>query len=294
MPQVGTLPIDDVDALACPECRGDLRFAGAAPGGRLAAGELRCGGCRAVWPVRDGLPALYREGWVRGPDRLLRHIYDAAPRLHDPAVRYLLPLMQWGGREAEMRARYVRRMELKSAEAGGEDRPLRILEVSVGAGASVPLILRDLPPGRRVEYWGLDLSAGMVGVCRQRLRRDGEERIRLLLGDAHRLPFRDGWFDRVFHVGGIGGFSAPAKALAEMARVARPDTPIIVADEQLDPRDRFNPWKRAWFAALTFYDDDPRSPVADLPVGAAHVLSEQISAFYYCLTFRMPAAGGHP
>ena len=289
---VGALTTADAATLVCPECRGELQFAGAAPNDRLAAGELRCATCQGNWAVRDSLPRLYRDDWVKGPDRLMRRIYDSAPRLHDPAVRYGLPVMQLGGREDSMRMRYVKRMELAGTDSGGEDRPLRVLEVSVGAGASVAMILAHLPVGRAVEYWGLDLSVGMVGVCQRRLQRSGEERVRLLLGDAHRLPFRDGWFDRVFHVGGIGGFSNPAAALAEMARVARPDTPIVVVDEQLEEGARFNLWKRAWFAAVTFYDDNPHCPVEALPAGAEGVVEEQISAFYYCLTFRMPAAGG--
>lgn len=292
MTRVGTLTTSDAAALVCPDCRGDLYFVGATPTEWLAEGRLHCAACACAWDVRDGLPQLYRDDWIKGPDRLMRRIYDGLPSLHDPAVRYGLPLMQLGGRERSMRMRYVKRMELASADAGGDDRPLRVLEVSVGAGASVALVLQHLPAGREVEYWGLDLSVGMVGVCRRKLLRAGEGRVRLLLGDAHRLPFRDGWFDRVFHVGGIGGFNDPATALAEMARVARPNTPIVVVDEQLEKRARFNLWKRAWFAALTFYDDNPHCPVEALPAGAEGVVEDQVSAFYYCLTYRMPAAAG--
>lgn len=42
-----------LDILACPRCRGNL----------VADGEtLRCGGCGAVYPVRDGTPILLPEG----------------------------------------------------------------------------------------------------------------------------------------------------------------------------------------------------------------------------------------
>lgn len=282
----------DLEALICPDCRGNLGFRPAPSPAPEPSGALVCAGCDGSWKVRDGRARMYRESWVSGPDRLLRIIYDAAPRLHDPAVRYLLPVWQIGGTERQMREAYLRRLELHALVRPPDGRPLRILEVGVGAGANIPLILGRLATAGPVQYWGLDLSAGMLSVCERRVRRRGEGRARLLLGDAHALPFADGWFDRVFHVGGMGGFRDPARALAEMARVAVAESPIVVVDEQLDPAARANLWKRFWFEVITFYDDDPRSPTQDLPPGAIDVLEEQMSAFYYCLRFRMPRGQG--
>jgi hypothetical protein len=43
------------------------------------------------------------------------------------------------------------------------------------------------------------------------------------------------------------------------------------------------------FRALTFYTPEAVSPRAELPAGAGDVVEEQVSRFYYCLRFRMPA-----
>ena len=75
-----------------------------------------------------------------------------------------------------------------------------------------------------------------------------------------------------------------------MARVARPGTPIVVVDEQLDPARCHGLYHRLVFRALTFYTPDAVCPRADLPAGATDVLEEQVSRFYYCLRFRMPKA----
>ncbi len=268
----------DLALLRCPTCRAPLLERG--PG-------LACTACREEWPVVHGLPVLYREAWVRGPDRLMRHFYDNLPRLHDPAVHYLLPIWQLEGTEPAMRDGYIRRLELGQAPAG---QVLRVLEVSIGTGVNVELVQRALPPGVACEYWGLDLSTGMLRVCRDRLAKSGRRDVRLLQGDAHALPFADGSFDRVFHVGGIGGFSNPGKALAEMARVARPGTPIVVVDEELEKGRRHGLWPRLWFAALTFYDRHPHCPSEALPAQAWDVLAEPVSRFYYCLRFRVGGA----
>ena len=110
----------------------------------------------------------------------------------------------------------------------------------------------------------------------------------LALADGHDLPFPDASFDRVYNVGGIGTYRDPGRALAEMARVARPDTPIVVVDEQLDPDRAHSLYHRLMFRALTLYDPAPRCPRAHVPPDAVNVAEEQASRFYYCLTFRMP------
>jgi ubiquinone/menaquinone biosynthesis C-methylase UbiE/uncharacterized protein YbaR (Trm112 family) len=278
---------EDVERLACPACGGVLVFHGQTDAGRLEDGRLVCGGCGEGWPVAHGLARLYREDAVRGTDRLMRVIYDGLPALHDPLTAVLTPLLQ-SVTESRMRGRYMRRLELEALTPREDGQPVRVLEVGVGAGANLPLIRRALPRGLDVEVWGVDLSEGMLRHCRKRLRRDGFEAVRLMMADAHALPFPGGMFDRVLHVGGIGGFRAPAKALAELARVARPGTPLVVVDEQLDPDFRPSLLQRAAFRAITFYSKDPHCPVELLPPGATGVHQEQVAPFYYCLTFRMP------
>src|SRR5262249_41878849 len=149
-----------------------------------------------------------------------------------------------------------------------------------------PWVDRDLPRGLDVELWGVDLSPGMLEHCRRRLARPGSRPMRLALADGHALPFPDASFDRVYNAGGIGTHRDPQRALAEMARVARPGTPIVVVDEQLDPRESQGLYHRLMFRALTLYDPAPRCPVAHLPPNAIDVIEEQVSRFYYCLTFR--------
>jgi ubiquinone/menaquinone biosynthesis C-methylase UbiE len=279
----------DVVLLRCPSCRSELRFR---PRDRLASrtlrdGVLECVGCGASWPVADGVPRLVDEHAVQRDDRFMRRVYDWFACVHDPAVRYLLPLLQFGSADA-LRDRYMERLELRALAPHADGSPVRILEVGVGCGANLPLIERDLPPGLPVEVWGLDLSEGMLARCAGRVGGHPRLDVKLLLADAHALPFPAGAFDRVFHVGGIAAFCDPARALAEMARVARGGTPIVVVDEQLDPSTPQCLYHRLTYAALTLFAPAEGSPAAHLPAGAERVVEEQISRFYYGLTFRMP------
>jgi len=112
--------------------------------------------------------------------------------------------------------------------------------------------------------------------------------VHLLLGDAHRLPFPDACFDRVLHVGGIATYRDPRRALAEMARVAKPNTPIVVVDEQLDPAAARSWYQWLAFKAMTLYEPGAHAPVEHLPRAAHDVRVEQASSFFYCLSFRVP------
>lgn len=276
----------DVERLACPGCLGTLVFHGQPRDGRVFFGWLRCGGCGEAWSVQRGMARLYREDAVRGTDRLMRVIYDGLPVLHDPLTAVLTPLLQ-SVTESRMRERYMRRLELETLRAREDGQPVRVLEVGVGSGANLPLIRGAVPRGLDVEVWGVDLSEGMLKHCQRRLVRGGYESVRLMMADAHALPFPDGAFDRVLHVGGIGGYREPGRALAEMARVAKPGTPLVVVDEQLDPTFQPSLLQRAAFRAITFYSKDPHCPRELLPRGAVSVIEEQVAPFYYCLSFRM-------
>ncbi len=268
----------NLDVLRCPDCRGQLN---------PRATTLICANCGAAWPLREAIPVMYREPWVKGPDKLLRYFYDGVPRLHDPLVRYGLPLWQVGGTEDEIRQGYLRRLRLDALQPSAE--PPRFLEVSVGSGASIGLVRNAAAAVPDMEYWGFDLSWGMMSLARERIRKSLQRPVSWVQGDAHALPFADDTFDRVLHVGGIGGFRDPALALAEMCRVAKPGAPIVVVDEQLDPNRPNGWWPRMWFRAVTFYDDRPHCPTEALPPGVTDVLEEQLSRFYYGLSFRAPA-----
>lgn len=265
--------------LRCPSCQAPLQ--------RPDAGATRCDGCGESWPYHADIPVLFREAWVRGTDKVMALFYDHLPRMHDPAVRYFLPLWQLEGRESTMREGYLRRLRLDAPELRDNPAP-RLLEVSLGTGVNVALVRQASEVGRRLDYWGLELSPGMLSIGCERLSAAKEDQVRLVQGDAHTLPFATDSFDRVLHVGGIGGFRSPDAAMAEMVRVAKPGAIIVVVDEQLDPSRRHGLWPRAWFKALTFYDRDPHCPRECLPAHAVDVAEEQVSRFYYCLSFRKP------
>lgn len=286
--------LPDLDLLACPACRGELTGLGA------RTGSLACAGCGLSFPILDGIPWLHRESVVGGADRFMRALYDGLGALHDPGVRYALSLAQ-GMSEDTLRRRIVAWLELDQLDQldhpahldprdganADADTAWRILEVGVGTGANLPFLADALPPGRETVVWGVDLSRKMLALCARRARRARRSGLDVHLAgaDAHALPFADASFDRVFHVGGIGSYRDPRAALAEMARVAKAGTPIVVVDEELDRSSQPGLLARLAFRAIVFNQWRPRAPLDALPPDATEVDVAPLSPFYYVLRF---------
>jgi ubiquinone/menaquinone biosynthesis C-methylase UbiE len=108
----------------------------------------------------------------------------------------------------------------------------------------------------------------MLARCERKLRRQ-RGYAWLLMGDAARLPYRDGSFDAVFHHGGIAEFPDKRSAIAEMSRVVRPGGKVVICDPGLPP-DRPARWiNRQLLKLQPKYAAPP--PVKHLPPQAQRV-----------------------
>ncbi|HEU0199215.1 MAG TPA: methyltransferase domain-containing protein [Burkholderiaceae bacterium] len=89
------------------------------------------------------------------------------------------------------------------------------LDVGCGTGALTQTILAAAAPG---EVQGIDPSEGFVAHARAQVR---DPRAAFLVGDAQALPFEPERFDFVVAGLVLNFIPQPARAVAEMARVAR-------------------------------------------------------------------------
>jgi SAM-dependent methyltransferase len=99
-----------------------------------------------------------------------------------------------------------------------EVKGLRVLEVACGRGGFVVSLARS-----GAFAYGMDFSFAAVKAARGKIlnERDATHTY-LLQGDAHALPFPDGYFDLVISCETIEHLPSPLKALGEFYRVARP------------------------------------------------------------------------
>jgi ubiquinone/menaquinone biosynthesis C-methylase UbiE len=101
-------------------------------------------------------------------------------------------------------------------------RPARALDAGCGTGLQTT-VLRELD----FTAHGVDLSAGLLAVAREKLRD-----VPLVRGDLEALPYRDGSVEAVTCCGSTLSFvERPARALAEIGRVLGPGGALVLEYE---------------------------------------------------------------
>lgn len=103
----------------------------------------------------------------------------------------------------------------------------RVLDVASGSGDLARAFARRVGPSGAV--WMTDINAAMLGVGRDRML-DAGLFAPMALCDAEKLPFPDATFDCVSVAFGLRNMTHKDRALAEMARVARPGGRVLVLE----------------------------------------------------------------
>ncbi len=209
-PETAAAWVADPDLWRCLGCGGALGEDGSGEG-------LACASCGRAYPIRDGVLVVRAEAAAN--NRVAKDFYNGPLW---PKFRF----WEWATFVTNGGERRSRDKILKHLPAADD---LRLLDVAIGDG----VYLDWLPP--RWGVTGIDVSESQLAACR---RRRGTRDLKLVLGEAEDLPFRDHTFDAALSIGGFNYFNDPEKALGEMARVVRPGGAVVVSDEVPDLTDR--------------------------------------------------------
>jgi SAM-dependent methyltransferase len=125
----------------------------------------------------------------------------------------------------EVAIRSHARLDLRPGES--------VLEMGCGTGVFLPALARAVGESGRVV--GLDHAPAFLDASRTRLAGAGlEDRVELVHGDAHRLPFPDGSFDAAHCERVLMHLEDPDLAIRELVRVVRPGGRVVVAEVYAD------------------------------------------------------------
>ena len=135
-----------------------------------------------------------------------RVLYDAQSRIYDKTF----------GRLVQRRiARAISHINIQAGD--------RILDLGIGTGAALQYYPLD-----RGRIFGIDLSSGMLNLCRQRMIDLNRKNATVVQGDALHLPFADDTFDHIFISHVISVVSDPCSLMREAQRVAKPEARIVM------------------------------------------------------------------
>ncbi|HKX83119.1 MAG TPA: methyltransferase domain-containing protein [Pyrinomonadaceae bacterium] len=123
----------------------------------------------------------------------------------------------------------IARMALAVAPSSGT-----FLELCSGP-ARIPIKVAELNP--HCEVLALDYSKNMVRIARKNADESGAgRRVRLIEGDAKKLPFKENFFDLVTSSHAIHHLADPVEFFNEVARVVKPDGAILLIDLRRPPK----------------------------------------------------------
>mgnify|MGYP001072965347 CR=1 FL=1 len=259
--------------LACPECLAGLNLQ-AAQVDPVLDGSLHCPACQKEYPIQQGIPHFIQAADLNGLNRRFAGLYDRFAWAYPPFLRIAFAIIGI----SEERAR---REILDRLEPGGG----KVLEVSIGPGGNLPFLVNRPDVG---QVYGLDISLGQLRRCQAYVRRKGWP-VDLFLGNAEALPFQDGAFDSLVHIGGINFFNDKKKAIDEMIRVVRPGARILIGDES----ERGAKGYEGTIPGFSQSFKGKRAPVVPpvdlVPPEMREVrLFEAWKGWFYCLEFRKP------
>jgi demethylmenaquinone methyltransferase/2-methoxy-6-polyprenyl-1,4-benzoquinol methylase len=104
----------------------------------------------------------------------------------------------------------------------------RVLDLCTGTADLAVAAVRRVP---RSSVVGVDFAGAMLRLGFLKVRQLGiADRIRLVRGDATRIPLRDESCDAAMIAFGIRNVSEPERALAEIARVLRPSGRLAILE----------------------------------------------------------------
>jgi len=153
----------------------------------------------------DESPGAVYDWWSRHP-RALSALYDLA----------------FFGRERTFRRRALDRLDLSAGE--------RVLEVGCGNGNSFAALRDGVGEAGRVV--GLDASRGMTVAARERTREADWESVRVVRGDAERLPVPRESFDAAYAAMSLSAVPSPVAAVEAVRDSLAPGGRFVVLDAQ--------------------------------------------------------------
>jgi len=259
--------------LACPQCHKELDYIGTREAS-IQIGCLTCPACHLEFKIAGGIPHFIEPENLTGLNRRFARIYSRVSWGYRLFSRVAFALI--GMDEETGRREITDRLEPR----GG-----KVLEVSIGPGVNLPYLVNRPDVG---EIFGLDISLGQLTHCRSYAAKKGWE-VELFLGNGEQLPFQDGSFESVYHVGGINFFNDKKSAIDEMIRVAKPGARILVADEYekgAQGYEKFLPGFRRHF------DEKREVIVPPVDLVPETMLERRIfdiwKGWFYCIEFRKP------
>jgi SAM-dependent methyltransferase len=181
------------------------------------ARSLACRPCRLAYPIIEGIPDFIVDNLAASRHVVLRRVrwFDWLACIYDLKPLYPLVLRIYGG----WRVSYAGMLRLMAALVEGVSG--LFLDVACGPGT---LGRRLAGPTR--EFYGIDMSWGMLRQGVALAGREGLATVHFARSLAESLPFPDGFFDAGLCGAALHLLADPQRGLREIWRTLKPGAPL--------------------------------------------------------------------
>jgi len=244
-----------LDVYRSPGGRAPLTLnATTADGDGVLEGALRTADVQ--YAIRDGMPFFAANDDLAGTALFARKYYASIAGTYDENVHVTFEL--YNERELDVRLSMIRLLNLRPDS--------KVLELSAGTGKDSELIANEL--SAEGELWLMDISPDMLKQARLKTA-NLPVPVEAAVGDACKLPYRDGYFDALYCFAGVGHFTDQKAALGEMARVVRPGGRVVFCEKNVPPWLRKTEYGKILINNNPMFEDP--APLDLIPVQARNV-----------------------
>ena len=179
-----------------------------------------CPFCQRTYFMENGIPNFLTQPESESENPMIRSVgtIDKLARIYETKLWYPIVYHIYGGINIPSIKETVEKMTEMTDARGGI-----VLDVACGTGIYTRSIAK-----RAAKVYGIDISQGMLEQARKLAEKEGLNNIVLSRAEVEKLPFTDRFFDAACCAGALHLFPDTVKALREVARVLKPDSPLAV------------------------------------------------------------------
>jgi len=203
--------IEESIPFVCPLCKSSLL---------LSSRGYSCQFCQKTYFIKNDVPNFLTQPESESVNPIIKSVsrIDKLAKIYETRLWYPIVYHLYGGiRIPSVKKTIEKITEMTDAQGGV------VLDVACGTGMYTRPIAK-----RTAKVYGIDISQGMLEQASELAKKAGLNNIILARADVEKLPFPNQFFDAACCSGALHLFPDTVKALKEIVRVLKPESPLAV------------------------------------------------------------------
>jgi ubiquinone/menaquinone biosynthesis C-methylase UbiE len=178
-----------------------------------------CQSCQKQYFIINDIPNLLIQSDSESKKSTnVSGMFDKIAKIYENKLVYLITYHVLAGLKIPSVKELIGKVMDRIDRQGGT-----ILYIACGTGICTRSVAKIA-----TKIFGIDISQRILEQAKKLTEKEGLTNIYLSKADAEKLPFSDNYFDEICSSGALHYFTNTYKALKEMRRVLKPNSPLVV------------------------------------------------------------------